>query len=81
MASYELQPLTFAAPDQLHCSFARPSSESTLQTDVLVVAFHGIYPGGSLGKLHGQYIAVMTMQGFHAFSPHAVVLDLRDLEY
>ena len=48
---------------------------------MLVVAAAGVYPDGSLGKAQGNYIAVQTMLGLHAFDPDALVLDFRDQHY
>ena len=58
-----------------------PPLEQTDRVRVLVSAFEGHYPAGSLGNDHGRYIACETMCGLYAFEPNCVVLDFRKLEY
>jgi hypothetical protein len=58
-----------------------PPRHQTDNARVLIVAFKGEYPDGSLGNAHGHYIASETMHGIHAFDPHCLVLDLRLLAY
>lgn len=48
---------------------------------LLCVAFHGVYPDGSKGNDHGEFIARSTLTGLTHFEPWGLILDLRELEY
>lgn len=81
MSQYSLAAISPSKPDGLSCQYLMPPLEQTDRIRVLVVAFDGDYPDGSLGNAHGHYIAYETMCGIHAFDPHCVVLDFRKLAY
>lgn len=81
MPQYALEPITPHRPDGLSCRYLMPPCEQTNGHAVLVVAFEGEYPNGSLGNGHGHYIAVQTLYGILAFDPSCVVLDFRLLTY
>lgn len=81
MSQYLLSSVSPKTPDDLSCRYLMPSAVQTDGLQVLVVAFDGNYPDGSLGNAHGHYIARETMCGIHAFEPDCVVIDFRQLAY
>ena len=81
MSQYSLLPVSSHQPDGLSRRFLMPPREQTDSYDVLIVAFEGVYPDGSGGNRHADYIACETVYGLQAFKPHCVVLDLRLLSY
>lgn len=81
MPHYSLAAIIPTKPDGLSCRYLMPSPEQTGSLRVLVAAFEGAYPDGSLGNAYGHFIACETMHGIHAFDPDCVVLDFRRLTY
>jgi hypothetical protein len=81
MSRYTLTEVVPAVPDGLRCRFLLADRGQTGRVAVLVVAFDGDYPDGSLGNGHGAFIATSALQGLHAFEPDCVVLDFRGMGY
>lgn len=81
MSRYTLTEVTPPVPDGLRCRFLLADRSQTGRMTVLVAAFEGDYPDGSLGNGHGAFIASSALHGLHAFEPDCVVLDFRGMNY
>ncbi|SFP72490.1 hypothetical protein SAMN05216567_108160 [Variovorax sp. OK605] len=81
MSRFTLTEVTPSVPEGLRCRFLLADRAQTQRMTVLVVAFEGDYPDGSLGNNHGAFIATRTLHGLHAFCADCVVLDFRAMTY
>lgn len=69
-------------PDGIDCTFGVVRADADNQIPkILVVAFSGTYPDGSLGNSHGHYIAHSTVHALAAIEPWCLILDFRELKY
>lgn len=81
MPRFKLKEIHYRKPEGIDASYAVLDQARSSEASVLVVSFRGEYPDGSRGHQHGAYIAYTVMCGLHAFSPDALVLDFRELNY
>ena len=75
---YTLLENTATKPATIDCKYFTPKEELI---DVLIIAFFGKYPEGSLEHKHATYISKKVIAGVIDFNPDAVILDYRELEY
>ena len=71
----------YEKPTEIECRFHFPKTDGEILRRVLIVSFSGVYPPGSEGNRHGEYIAIMAIYGLVAFEPACLVLDFSDLSY
>lgn len=81
MSPFKLTEATPFTPAGLTCRFLLAERAQTDRMTVLVVAFEGEYPDGSLGNAHGHFIAAQALHGLHALDADCVVLDFRGMTY
>lgn len=76
-----LTEVSLPVPTGLTCRFLLAERSQTERTTILVVAFDGDYPDGSLGNAHGAFIASSALHGLHVFDADCVILDFRGMSY
>ena len=81
MSRFPLTEVSLPAPKGLTCRFLLAERGQTDRMTILIVAFDGDYPDGSLGNAHGAFIASSTLHGLHVFDADCVILDFRGMSY
>jgi len=81
MSRFTLTEATPFVPESLRCRLLLADRKQTDRMTVLVVAFDGDYPDGSLGNAHGAFIATSALHGLKAFDADCVILDFRGMSY
>lgn len=77
---YDIKEVTLEKPQDLNVSYLKADFPEK-KVDVLIVKVEGVYPDGSLGNKHAQYLKVMTLKGLFAFDPISLLLDFSELKY
>lgn len=78
--NYLIHKKNLSSPDSIDCNYFMVERDAT-KIDVLIVAFAGHYPDGSLGKSYAKFITRKTISGLVEFDPDAIILDFTALEY
>ena len=81
MPGFRLNPVQYIKPDGIDSEYFMLDKTLTDGSPILVVSFTGSCPDGSAGSKHAAYVSYAAMCGLHAFSPWAIVLDFRNLDY
>jgi hypothetical protein len=81
MTRFALEESSPAVPPGISSRYLLSDTRETEGRLILVAAFDGTYPEGSLGNRHGAYIATTTLHGLHVFDADCVILDFRGLSY
>lgn len=81
MPNYSLNEAKVFQPAGIECRFYLVDATQAARRTILVAAFHGEYPDGSMGNAHGAYIATKALHGVHSFHADCLILDFRDLTY
>ena len=79
--AYQLVEKTPHTPKEFSCKFYLKERNGDDKIDVLIISFFGEYPKGSLGNLHGGFIARKAIEGLMSFNVQAIVLDFREMYY
>ena len=78
----KFEPRNITTPDGIDVSYSEVCNPSDDEfPKLLCVSFHGVYPEGSRGNQHGEFIARSTLTGMAHFEPWGLILDFRELQY
>lgn len=81
MPHFKLIQSTPCVPEGISSRYLLVDEQQTGRRRILIAAFDGEYPDGSLGNPHGAYIASASLHGVHAYDADCLILDLRGLSY
>jgi hypothetical protein len=78
----KLEPRHITTPDGIAVSYSEVCDSGDSEfPKLLCVSFSGVYPEGSRGNQHGEFVARSTLTGMAHFEPWGLILDFRELEY